>query len=186
MILSCMTTDHTPTEADRRATAAAEQLAAEGKAVTNRTVRVRAGVAMAVAAEAARAWNEAAGQVVAVPAIPDVVRARFDGIWREAYVSARDEFSTERDALTERLRGAEDENQSLTKDLTEAEARIEQLQSERDAELLRARNDHDELSARVSELVAERDVATKALAAAEGVAAGLREALAALGAATSD
>lgn len=47
------------TEAQRRAAEAAEDLAAEGAPVTNRTVRQRAGVAMAVAAETARALDSA-------------------------------------------------------------------------------------------------------------------------------
>ncbi|HET9871910.1 MAG TPA: DNA-binding protein [Propionibacteriaceae bacterium] len=172
-----MTIKPVRTEAECRATEAAEQLAAEGKPVTNRTVRERAGVAMAVAAEAARVWNETAARAAAVPEIPDVVRARLNGVWREAYVAAREEFSTERGALAGKLRVVEDENQSLTKDLTEAEARIDQIQVERDAEQQQARREREQLSARVAELESQYDAATKALSAAEGVAAGLREAL---------
>lgn len=182
-----MTTEQTaPTEAQRRAAEAAEQLAAEGKPVTNRTVRERARVAMAVAAEAARVWNENAEQGADIPDAPDSFRIRLNGIWRAAYVAAREEFDTERDVLTGRLRAAEDENQALVKDLTEAEAQIDQSRAERDADREQAQRDSDELRARIAELEAERDAATRAVSAAEGVAAGLREALAALNTPTSD
>lgn len=118
-----------PTAPERRAAEAAETLAAEGRPVTNRAVRDRAGVAMAVAAEAARQWNERVAGQAQVPDAPDAVLARFAGLWREAYIVARDQLAAERDALTVRLQASEDEIRSLTEDLSESDARVAELEA---------------------------------------------------------
>lgn len=123
------TTPTDPIDPQRRAAAAAEALAAEGRPVTNRAVRERAGVAMAVAAEAASEWNERAAEQAQVPEAPDTLLARFAGIWREAYVVARDQLAAERDALTLRLHASENEVQSLTEDLSESDARVAELEA---------------------------------------------------------
>lgn len=150
-----------PTDAQLKAAAAAESLAAEGQPVTNRTVRQRAGVAMAVAAEAARAWNDAAAQVAAVAELPDTVLARFQGIWREAYIAARDEFAVEREALAIKLRASDEERDALTKDLTDIESRIAQLTADGEAE----RADHHR------KLAVERSRADRAEGALDAVTA---------------
>lgn len=160
------------TESQRRAAEAAEALAAEGVPVTNRTVRQRAGVAMAIAAEAARQWNEAAAAITAIPETPDTVRARVDGIWREAYTVARDEFAGEREALTAKLRTAEDDRDALTKDITDAEGRLDEMQSQIDAARAEALQDAAEASAAHAEqLSAERSRADKATGGLEAVTA---------------
>lgn len=125
-----MTAESTaPTEPQRRAAEAAEALAAEGKTVTNRAVRERAGVAMAVAVEAARAWNEHTAGLAQVPDAPDTVLARFAGIWREVYTVARDQWTAERAALSVKLQASDDEIRSLTKDLAESDARVAELEA---------------------------------------------------------
>jgi chromosome segregation ATPase len=182
-----------PTDAQQRAAEVAEQLAAEGKPVTNRTVRERAGVAMTVAAEAAREWNERAAAEAAVPELPDTVRARLDGIWRAAYVVARDEFTIERDALGSKLRAAEDEIAGFSQDLTEAEARIEKVEVERDAaqaELQRVTRESEQAAAaavaeQTSLLAVERSRADRAEGALDAVTAERDRLLAELEAARS-
>ena len=166
-------------EPQRRAAVAAKALAAEGKPVTNRTVRERAGVAMAVAAEAAREWSAHAVEQTQVPEAPESVRVRVAAIWREAYFAARDEFAAERDSLTGKLHVSDDEIESLTKDLTESEARIAELeaalklalataeQAARDAEQAAAAVAAEQIAA----LVGERSRADRAEGALEVVTA---------------
>lgn len=162
----------TTTEAQRRAVEAAEALAAEGQAVTNRAVRDRAGVGMAVAAEAAKAWNEAAAATAAAPETPDAVRARVDGIWREAYRLAHDEFAAERAVLSKKLAAAEEDRDALTSDLTDAEARLDALQVELDAARSEAAQATAEASASHAEqLAVERSRADKATGGLEAVTA---------------
>lgn len=154
--------------AQRRAAEAAEALAAEGKPVTNRAVRERAGVAMAVATEAAREWNERAAEQTQVPDAPDAVLARFTGIWREAYTVARDRLDVERDALAARLGTAEGEVASLTQDLTESDARVGELETALEqarAEVERVTRDAEQAAA------AERSRADRAEGALAAVTA---------------
>lgn len=125
-----MSTPESASTPERRAVEAAESLAAEGLPVTSRAVRARAGVSMAVATGAATTWNERAAAQAHIPGAPESVAARFDGIWRDAYSTAHDLFAAEREALTGRLRAAEEENRSLTEDLTASDARVAELQAE--------------------------------------------------------
>lgn len=113
-------------DAQQRAAQAAEALAAEGNPVTNRAVRERAGVSMTVAAEAARAWNEREAEQQSVPEIPDEVRARLDGIWRTAYVAARQDFDEARAGWLGKIEAAEKDAAELTKAVAEVEQRLEQ------------------------------------------------------------
>ncbi|GAA4422684.1 hypothetical protein GCM10023169_17420 [Georgenia halophila] len=119
----------TASSPEGKAARAAEELAAEGNPVTNRAVRERARVSMAVAAEAARVWNELAAEQESVPDFPDDVRARFDGIWRAAYVAARQEFDEVRAGWVSRVETAQKDAAALTKAVAELE---EQLAQERE------------------------------------------------------
>lgn len=166
----------------QRAEAAAEALAAEGSPVTARTVRERSRVNMSVATAAARAWNEREAQAREVPAMPDAVLTRMEGVWREAFAAARDEHQAERDGWAAQLAAAEAERDALGEDVDRAEA-------ERDEARAAAEALGEELRARIADL--ENQVATERAAAeasaiataaaearasaAEGVAAGLRE-----------
>ncbi|MBS1673148.1 MAG: DNA-binding protein [Actinobacteria bacterium] len=174
----------------QRAEAAAEALAAEGSPVTARTVRQRARVNMSVAAAVARAWNEREAESREVPAMPDAVLARMEGLWREAVAAARDEHQAERDGWAAQLAAVEAERDALGEDVDRAEA-------ERDEAVAAAEELGEELRSRISDLErqleAERaSLATAAAAtaaaegraaAAEGVAEGLREGVAELRAA---
>jgi len=106
-----------------RAEAAARDLADRGMAVTARAVREAAGVRMAVAASAARAWREATTETseVEVPAVPEDVSARLAAIWADAYRAAVAVVTPERDRLAaeaEELRG---EVEALTATVSEVE-----------------------------------------------------------------
>ncbi|SNS54604.1 replication region DNA-binding N-term [Micrococcales bacterium KH10] len=165
--------DLTPTEKpEERAERAAEELAADGHQVSARAVRERSGVGMSVAAEAARMWNKRAAELAHVPDAPDAVRARFDGIWREAYVAAHEEFVAQRNALADKLRAAEEDRDALTTDLTQAESRIELLQAECDAIRAEATQAAAVAAARhAEELATERSRADRAAGALEAVTA---------------
>ena len=155
-----------------RAERAAEELAAAGHPVSSRAVRERSGVRMAIAAQTARQWNERAAEQEHVPEAPTTVRARIDGIWREAYVAAREEFLVQRDALADKLRAVEEERDALTTDLTQAESRIEFLQDECDATRAQAEQAATVVAAEHAEmLAAERSRADRAEGALEAVTA---------------
>lgn len=163
---SCMSEPTSASGPKRRATEAAESLAAEGLAVTSRAVRARAGVSMAVATEAATTWNERVAAQLHIPEVPESVTARFGGIWREAYAAARDAFAAEREALTGRLRAAEEENKSLADDLTTSDARVAELE----AALARAQTDAAQaVAAHAAELSAERSRGDRAEGALDAV-----------------
>ncbi|WP_190243064.1 DNA-binding protein [Arthrobacter globiformis] len=152
-----MSTPESASAPERRAAVAAEALAAEGLPVTSRAVRARAGVSMAVATEAATTWNEREAAQAHIPEAPESVTARFSGIWREAYSAARDLFASERETLTGRLRVVEEDNRSLTADLTTSDGRVAELE----AELERVRTDAEQAAAsaaaaHAAELSAER------------------------------
>lgn len=166
----------------RRAAEAAEALAAEGKSVTNRAVRERAGVAMAVAAEAVKVWNDRVAEQSQAPEPPDTVLARFAGIWREAYTAAGNHFAVERDGLMVKIRASDEEIRSLTQDLSESDSRVGELA----VALEQARTEieqgtHDAEQA----LVAERARADRAEGALEAVTAERDRLLAQLEAARS-
>lgn len=154
-----------------RAARAAEELAAAGNQVSARAVRERSGVRMNIAAEAARAWNERAAEQQNVPEIPDEVRTRLDGIWRTAYVAARQDFDKARAGWVKKVETVEEDAAELTKTVAELEQRIEQERDEsqkaRSAaaqELAEARTESAEAQTRAAKLegaleavTAERD-----------------------------
>ena len=113
--------EQTPTQ---RAEAAAEELAADGQAVTARAVRAASGVRMAVAAEAARAWNERVDQEGQVPDMPAAFGVRAEAMWRATYALARDEFAAERSGWEGRVVLAEQEAGQLRADVDEMEVQL--------------------------------------------------------------
>lgn len=120
-----------------RARAAVEQLSAEGKNVTARAVRDLSGVRMAVAADAAREYAAAASAAVEVPAMPDVVVARVDALWREAVIAARGELEIERDGWLVKLEQASGEVEAATSEIQRLDELVEELRglvAERDRE----------------------------------------------------
>jgi hypothetical protein len=151
---------------EARAERAAEELDAEGLAVTARAVRERAGVRMGAAAAAARRWARGRLDAAGAPEPPAGVAARFDAVWRDAWRAARAELDAERAGWLRRVDAAESEAAALGGD-------VERLEAELAAETARSRADAERLQAEVAG-------AREAAAAAEGAAAGLREALAAL------
>lgn len=165
-----MSTPESAAAPERRAAEAAEALAAEGLSVTSRAVRARASVSMAVATEAATTWNEREAAQVHIPEMPESVTLRFGGIWRAAYSAARDLFAAERETLTGRLRVADEENRSLTGDLTVSDRRVAEVE----AELERVRADAEQAAAaaaaaHAAELSAERSRGDRAEGALDAV-----------------
>lgn len=164
--------EQTPRE---KADAAAEALAAEGLDVTARAVRERAGVRMTVAVEAAREWGQQQTAAVTAPDVPDVVATRFEAIWREAWQAARAEFDAERAGLAAKVAAAAEERDRLVND-------IEHLEAERDQAAQQAEALRTKLTAAEQTHAAALKEAENRATGAEGLAAGLREALAALAA----
>lgn len=117
-----------------RAETAARDLADRGLAVTARAVRDAAGVRMAVAAEAARAWREAAvdQKEVEVPDVPEDVRGRLTAIWADSYRAAHAAVSPERDALAATVEELRGEVEALTVAVTEVEEARDTAINERD------------------------------------------------------
>jgi chromosome segregation ATPase len=152
--------------------------------VTVRAVKQAAGVMSDVAAAAAREWNEAQAALVAVPDAPAAWTARLEALWPEAYRAARETFAAERAGLAAKVASAEAERDGTAADLDRAEAERDQARAEaaRLAEAVEAARSAEQ-GMRDRMLAAERDHAealrqaqTRA-AAAEGLVAGLREAL---------
>ena len=164
-----------------RATAAAEQLAAEGKPVTARTVRTRAAVMTTVASQAAKSWNERQALNLKVPEMPDSVATRLEAIWGEAYHAARQEFDVERENWTTRLEAAEAETSQIAEEADRAQEAIAQLHldikdvTETVAQL---RKLTDEQAAALQE---SRLEATSAASRADAAESALKDVLAALG-----
>src|SRR5699024_3701442 len=131
-----------------RAEAAARDLADRGVPVTARAVREAAGVRMAVAAEAARAWREATATESRepVPEVPEDVRGRLTAIWADAYRAAVAAVSPERDRFAAEVESLSGEVEALTETVGEVEA-------ERDAQAARA----DAAEAERVTAVSERD-----------------------------
>lgn len=153
-----MTDTQETTTPEARAEAAARDLADRGRAVTARAVREAAGVRMAVAAVAARAWREAQADEseVEVPEVPADVRGRLDAIWADAYRAAVATITPERDRLAgevEELRGEVD---ALT-------ATVEDVEAERDEHAAR----REEAEQARTSAVTERDDETARAARAE-------------------
>lgn len=138
-----MSQQHEGQTPEARAEASARDLADRGLAVTARSVREAAGVRMAVAAVAARAWREAQaeGSEVEVPGVPEDVRGRLDAIWADAYRAAITVITPERDRLAADVEGLRGEVDALT-------ATVEDVEAER-----------DESGARLEVVVKERDAA---------------------------
>lgn len=111
-----------PTPEDR-AEAAARDLADRGLAVTARAVREAAGVRMAVAAQAAKAWREASQEddAVVIPEVPEDVRGRLTAIWTDAYRAALAEVTPERDRLAVEVEALRAEVEALTATVAEVE-----------------------------------------------------------------
>lgn len=107
-----------------RAESAARDLADRGIAVTARAVRDAAGVRMTVAADAARAWREAAAErsEVTVPDVPEDVQGRMAAIWSDAYRSAHSLLSPERDQLASEVEQLRGEVDGLTTAVADVEA----------------------------------------------------------------
>ena len=149
-----------------RAETAARDLADRGQAVTARAVREAAGVRMAVAAAAARAWREATAEdsEVEVPEIPADVNARLSAIWADAYRAAVAGVAPERDRLAteaEQLRG---EVEALT-------ATVSEVEDERD-EVVQQVQDAQEGKQMVEEQLRE---ATQTISSLEATISELRE-----------
>lgn len=159
---------------EERAEAAARDLADRGLRVTARAVRETAGVRMAVAAEAARAWTQAQTDEaeVQVPETPADVRGRLDAIWTDAYRAALTVVTPERDRLAveaEQLRGDVDALTTTVADVEserdEYASRLEGAEQGRSAAIV----ERDETAARLaqSEARAERAEDRAQAAAAE-------------------
>jgi len=139
--------------------------------VTARAVRQRAQVAMTVAAEAARAWNEAQAEAEAVPEVPEVVTRRFEAAWREAVTTAREEFAEARSGWQTRLETADAELGDLAKLVETLEAELaevndaaqrakEEAQQAREGlqeQIVEHRSRADRAEAKVEVLTEERD-----------------------------
>lgn len=149
--------EQTPEE---RATAAAEALAAEGIPVTARSVRDRSGVRMALAADAARAWNEQQSKDEAVPEAPEAVQARFRALWREAVIVARGEFAEARTGWEAKIAKAKEDSDAMAEDLGKVEDEREKaLRKAADAEkeVTAQRSRADKAEGRAETLAGERD-----------------------------
>ena len=151
---------------EARARSAAEALSAEGLPVTARAVRRRSGVAMKLAADIARDWNQTQTDARHVPTPPETVTARFEALWREAYAAATAEFNEARAGWQTRLATAEAERDDIAHDL-------ETVETERDAARADLRNalEHaaaDEQAATAA-LELQRTVADRAEARADAL-----------------
>lgn len=118
------TNSEQPETPESRAEAVARDLVDTGRTVTARAVREAAGVRMAVAAEVARAWREAATDEpeVIVPPVPEDVTGRLNAIWADSYRAAFSAVSPERDRLAHRVKELEDEVEKTIAEVTSLEA----------------------------------------------------------------
>ncbi|WP_308465056.1 DNA-binding protein [Rathayibacter soli] len=164
------------TAAEEKAARAAEELATEGLAVSAAAVRERSGVRMATAAAAAKAWKERANQAsdqVDAP-MPESLQARFQTVaqatWREARTQSRAEFDEARSGWETKVAAAEADVVRLT-------AAVEDLEAERERAAEAAAGRIAELEASVEKATAAVTAAEERAMNAEGIAAGLREAL---------
>lgn len=167
---------------------AAEALAAEGGTVTARAVRERAGVAMGVAAEAAREWKAAAAEGQGVPPFPPVVQARVEGLWAEAVRAARAEHDQAVDGWKRQLRQMETERDEAIAAVDEqavaakvqleaAEASIAELREQVRALGEDARREREEADRVRQDLQRDLGKAREEAAEARGQATVLREQL---------
>ena len=156
---------NTPTQRSplERAHAAAEQLAAEGQPVTSRAVRSRAGVMTTIAAQAAKAWNDAQA-LTRTPEIPPAVTTRLEAIWAAAYHAAHGQFDADRDGWAARIERAEAEAHQLAQDSEQAQAELTETQaSQRQTSQLLADTTSQLDQARTEAATARADTAEKAL-----------------------
>lgn len=164
------------TSSEEKAAQAAEDLAAEGLAVTAAAVRERSGVRMATAASAAKEWKARANRVDSqvVDPVPERLLARFqasiDAAWREARAQAKAEFDEARSGWEVKLTAAEGEVAKLTAAVEELEAEHERAESTAAARIA-------EVETALEQATRAAAVAEKRAGTAEGIAAGLREAL---------
>jgi len=171
-----------PTPEDR-ALAAAEFLAAEGARVTARSIQQRAQVGMNVAAAAAREWNARQSAAQDVPPVPEALVLRFQALWAEANKEALARHQLESDGWAARLKAAEEERDQALDEITRAEEAAGELAAQvaaLEAELEQVHATIADANARVAEAATKASAADARAAAAEGVAEGLRQALAAL------
>jgi hypothetical protein len=178
--------EKTPQE---RAMEAAEQLAAEGRAVTARAVRELAHVSMDVAAPVAKSWNDQQVQAREVPAVPDLVRVRMDALWREAFEAARAQHQAERDGWAANIKALKAERDDTIADTIKVEKERDQLNTritELEAALQQALDAAAQAQAAVLEAQARTTAAEAATIAAEAVASALQNAFAALSPRTED
>lgn len=153
---------------EEKAETAAEELAAEGKKVTARNVRARAGVAMQVAHAAAQAHNKMTKGDQNVPDVPELVQRRLESVWREAYGAARADFSASRAGWEKAVTLAEEQAAELALLVEEMEGETEVLAATSREEAERAA---DQLAAAQALIVLERSRADKAEGALTAVTA---------------
>lgn len=149
--------EQTPEE---RAAAAAEALAAEGITVTARSVRDRSGVRMAIASDAARAWNEQQSKDEDVPEAPAAVQARFAALWREAVTVARAEFAEARAGWEAKIAKAKEDSDAMAEDLGKVEDERDKAlkkASDVEKEVTAQRSRADKAEGRAETLAGERD-----------------------------
>lgn len=162
---------------EARAEAVARELADTGRAVTARAVREGAGVRMTVAASVAKAWNEATAEAdtVPVPEVPTDVHGRFEAIWADAYRSAWDAVSPERDRLQAEveqltkdaeayradLHEAEQTEQSLRDELDQANQRATEAVAQARTAVEQAQHETAEIRGRADQLATENERLTK-------------------------
>ncbi|MBO1032025.1 DNA-binding protein [Tessaracoccus sp. SD287] len=167
----------------QRALAAAEELSAEGAAVTARAVRDRAQVAMNVASPVAKEWNARESHTRGVPEMPESVLPRVDALWRAAVEAARGEHQVERDGWLSQVKEAEDERDAALDDVTAVQTQLEEALSkvaELEALVDQERTAASLVQEKVTDAEARASSAEQRATTAEGVAEGLREALAAV------
>lgn len=150
---------------EARAEAVARDLVDTGRTVTARAVREAAGVRMAVAAEVARAWREAAADEpeIAVPPVPEDVTGRLNAIWADSYRAAVSAVSPERDRLERRVKELEDEVEKTISEVTS----LEEDKERADLELGKANARAEQAEALVDKSVREAREAESRSAEAE-------------------
>lgn len=161
-----------------RARSVAEAIAAEGKPVTARAIKTRAGVATDVASDAARVWNDEQAALVAIPAAPAAWLSRLEALWPSAYNEARATFSDEKAGILGRLDIAQAEQADLTAELAEMRQDLDsaRLDCQRERDLREQAT--EQISRLETELADARENLARAqaqAAAAEQRAAELRE-----------
>ena len=183
--------EKTPQE---RAVEAAEALSADGHPVTARAVRERARVSMSVATPVAREWNARASRHASPPPVPNEVRTAIDtqvlALWERAIREARAEHEEEREGLHARFNLLAIERDEALDQVEVLNVRATALQEQLDragdcvadleTSLERAHGRIAEAEAALERTKTQLEEELARAPAAEGLSAGLREALAAL------